>query len=84
MLNACIDPAITKQNVDSILQQLKQTQQATQQYNQSLNTNQSLNNAINGSLDSTTNQPVRLSALTTPDRTITDTVRPPSLAANPL
>jgi hypothetical protein len=84
ILNACIDPAITKQNVDSILQQLQQTQQATQQYNQSLNTDQSLNNAINGSLDSTTNQPVRLSALTTPDRTITDTVRPPSLAANPL
>ncbi len=84
ILNACVDPAVAKQNIDSILLQLQQTQQATQQYNQSLNIDQSLNNAINGSLDSTANQPVKLSALVTPDRTIIDVARAPSLASNPL
>ncbi len=86
ILNACIDPVIAKQNVDSILQQLQQTQQATQQYNASLNTNQSLNNAINGSQDPSTltSQPVRLSTITTPDRTIETINMPASLAANSL
>jgi hypothetical protein len=83
ILNACMDPAVTKQNIDTIIQQLQQTQQASQQYNQSLNTDQSLNNAINGNT-SNTSQGVRLWGLTVPDRTTTTSVMPPSLAANPL
>jgi hypothetical protein len=85
ILNACIDPATTTQNAQVLLDQLKQSQQTTQQYGQSLNTNQSLNNVINGSIDpaSLSPQPVRLSALTIPDRSVDPTV-PVSYDTNPL